>query len=75
MVRAAGVREAGTDRPEPKLRLDNGRRGRESSAMTPKHIIAGIGIVLIIVGLVLPTGPNVYLIGAGAAVGNVAHFC
>jgi hypothetical protein len=43
--------------------------------MTPRHIIAGIGIVLIIVGLVLPTGPNVYLIGAGAAVGNVAHFC
>jgi hypothetical protein len=42
--------------------------------MTAKHVIAAIGIILIVVGMVVPTGPNVYLIGAGAAVGTAANF-
>lgn len=40
-----------------------------------KHILAGGGIALVVLGMVLPAGgANLYLIGAGACVIGAAHF-
>lgn len=57
----------------PPFGIDGPHRAPYHKRMA-KHILAGVGIALVVLGMVIPAGPNVYIIGAGACVIGAAHF-